>query len=577
MFFLLKEILRNTLLVRIIYVKLIFSGGEILPKELIYLLLFIGCILIVLKIVSRFQKRKLRQKIKQNWGEPPQARNQYGEEDLKRGAAKISQKTGSKMTVDDLTWKDLNMYEVFQEMNLTYSNIGAEFLYQRLRTISTQESFDLEPMIAYLAENPLVREEIQYHFANLGQIKSNQSYDYFNEKVEQAELTSLKFKVLPKIPFLSLILLFFSPALGIASLILSLLANTIIYLLYKFKLEVELSSMSYLVRSLAVAQSLSKLETPEREALEKNLLPVKKALKYGVFFRVKSGGELEVIMESLFAMLLLPFVSYQAVIKVFVKNQEALWQVWSLLGKYEAACAILNYRTLYAHCIPEEQQEAGIQGTEVYHPLVKNPVKNPLSSQKTTLITGSNASGKSTYIKSVAINCLLAQTINTALAETFAYKRGNVRTSMGVSDNLFAGDSYFMAEIKSLKSMLKEVENHEFTYCFIDEILRGTNTIERISASVNTIQWLSHKKCLLFVATHDVELPIILAETCDNIYFSETVDEEGFYFDYQLKKGINKERNAIKLLDFLGFPKEITDQSKADIYYFEGEHTWEVK
>ena len=137
-------------------------------------------------------------------------------------------------------------------------------------------------------------------------------------------------------------------------------------------------------------------------------------------------------------------------------NQQAI-ALWELLGKLEIACAILNFRTyMPITCIPEFKRNGQRKGT--YHPLLTEAVMNDVDWQTNTLVTGSNASGKSTYVKSIAINCLLAQTIQTAVAESFTMEPGHVLTSMAVEDDLFEGDSYFVAEIKSIKRLLEQVQ-----------------------------------------------------------------------------------------------------------------------
>ncbi|MEG3033831.1 MAG: DNA mismatch repair protein MutS, partial [Enterococcus sp.] len=132
---------------------------------------------------------------------------------------------------------------------------------------------------------------------------------------------------------------------------------------------------------------------------------------------------------------------------------------------------------------PIFSEEIVVTGTEVYHPLLATPVPNEVNWTKNTLVTGSNASGKSTYVKSVAISCILSATIHTALATKFQLPFGHILTSMAVEDDIFEGDSYFVAETKSVKRVLDFAKTNVPCLCFIDEILKGTNTIERISAS----------------------------------------------------------------------------------------------
>ncbi|MGX6970305.1 MutS-related protein [Vagococcus bubulae] len=334
--------------------------------------------------------------------------------------------------------------------------------------------------------------------------------------------------------------------------------------------------LSYFVQTVSVSSKLTTISFMEKELkrLTKHLKPV---LRYGFFFRIKSGSDVEVLVESLSAMFLLPFLSFQMVDKTFRQYQKDLIELCLLLGKLDANCGVLNFRQMNESlwCFPEFHEEPTVEVEHLIPPLIDYPIANSFECYKTVLITGSNASGKSTFIKSLAISCVLSQTLNMALATSFKLRRGLVMSSMGISDSISQGDSYFMSEIKSLKEMIQQVETGIFSYCFIDEILRGTNTIERIGASANTIKWLSQRNCLLFVATHGIELPHILSNYCQMIYFSENIKDDSFEFDYKLKYGINTKRNAIKLLELVDFPKEITDEAIEDIAQFEETHHWD--
>ena len=118
-----------------------------------------------------------------------------------------------------------------------------------------------------------------------------------------------------------------------------------------------------------------------------------------------------------------------------------------------------------------------------------------------------------------------------------------------------------MAEAEALLRIIKALELNIPVFCPIDEIFRGTNPIERISASAEILKYINSKKSISIVATHDRELTEILKDNYEFFYFSEKVDNAGLKFDYKLKKGISKTRNAIKLLDFIGYPKEIIKSS----------------
>ena len=137
---------------------------------------------------------------------------------------------------------------------------------------------------------------------------------------------------------------------------------------------------------------------------------------------------------------------------------------------------------------------------------------------------------------------------------------------MAVHDDNISGDSYFITELNYLNRILSNLNNNRNTLCFIDEILRGTNTAERIAASIAVIKYLVQKKCIAIVATHDVELTEELKEDCDNYHFREVLVEGDVKFDYKLYQGPTTTRNAILLLERMGYPEEIIKTANNYIY-----------
>ena len=154
-------------------------------------------------------------------------------------------------------------------------------------------------------------------------------------------------------------------------------------------------------------------------------------------------------------------------------------------------------------------------------------------------------------MKALAINLILAQTIETATADAFSYRPGLVYTSMANADDVLSGDSYFMAELKSIRRLF-DIETHMPVYCFIDEIFKGTNTTERIAASESVLSYLNHQpEYRIVAATHDIEL-------------SELLKDE-IHFDYKIKKGKANTRNAIELLRITNFPNKIYKRAKDQV------------
>lgn len=545
------------------------------PKFLaIGIVLSVGAFFVILDL---FSKTKLRQLVRSQWGKIPRQIRLDKEESLKAAWQIEKQFHDWDSEIDDLTWYDLDMQAIFELINGTYSSIGSEALYQRLRNFHFNQTDDLEELIQFYQENPEIREKIQFHFAGLGKHNNNFTKQYIaNGKKEKLGNLGL-YVLLGLLPLISLILLVVIGPIGIFLLLGSILFNVIFYMTKKAKLETELESMRYLVQSISLANKLATIPTPRQAEIRENSIPLKSIAKWGFSFRVKSNSEADMLFEYLNLAFMIPFIAYNFVITRLSKYSQEAINLWSVLGEMEVAAAVLNFRTYFPISCQPEFAEGGIKAEDIYHPLVEYSVVNPVDWQRNTLVTGSNASGKSTYVKSIAISAILSQTINTAIAEQFTMQPGHVLTSMAVEDDILAGDSYFVAEIKSIKRLLSQVKKGARCYCFIDEILKGTNTIERIAASSSVVTWLADYPSLSFVATHDIELTEMLKKQCDNVHFEETVTEDrGITFDYVLKQGPSVTRNAIALLKVMDYPEKIVDQAQKEARYFDEQRTWPI-
>ena len=525
-------------------------------------------------------KMKLKQRIQAEWGKLPRRKPKDSEESLQ--TAYQYKQSKKDLLIDQITWTDLDLFEVFERLNLTYSSIGSEALYAALRAYNLNDTDlkKLEETIAYFDAHPTERMNTSYRFAQLGKKDFNYAEAQINQQMTNPLNYPFIYALLGILPLIGLLLTFLNPIVGVVLLIASLCLNTLVYLIKKSQIETELAAMNYLVQGIALGHSLSKKAIPRQSEMATAVQPFKSLLKLSFAFRVKSGGDSEMLLEMLSAAFLIPFISYSQVVhKVNTHNKEVK-QLWEILGHLEVAIAVLNLRLVYKEnwCLPEFCEEEKVTSQNMIHPLLDQPVPNPINWKKSTLITGSNASGKSTYVRGVALNCLLAQTLNTCLATRFTLKPGLVISSMGVQDSVIEGDSYFIAELKSLKRLIRHVQSGTFCYSFIDEILKGTNTIERIAASSSTIEWLTTQHQLAFVATHDIELPQILGNHCDNIHFEESVSkEEGVSFDYLIKEGVATSRNAIKLIESMKFPPFIIEDAFKQAQNFDENKTWVPK
>lgn len=538
----------------------------------IALIVIVIAVIIALDIWNRI---KLRRYVQRAWGKLPRQPRFDKEDSLKKAWLIEKNFHHYESEIDDITWYDLDGFALFEAVNLTYSSVGSEALYQQLRNYQFEKDTQLTTLIDFFDQNSAAREQSQYTFARLGKQDHNFSKSYLAADASPSIGSLPLFICLGLLPIIGLLLFLIGIPQGLILTLISILFNTIYYSIKKARLETELNSMRYLVQTIASGNQIAKINTPLQQEIKDALKPLKNIPRFAISFRSKNGSDGDMLFEYINIFFMLPFISYQYVNHTLAKHRDAAVQLWNLLGKLEVAAAILNFRTYMPITCTPAFKEGPVTSSGSYHPLLKEAVMNDVAWGHNTLVTGANASGKSTYVKSIAINCWLSQTIQTAVAETFTLAPAHVITSMAVEDDLFKGDSYFVAEIKSIKRLLDQVATKERCYCFVDEILKGTNTVERIAASSSIIHWLSRYPSLAFVATHDIELTEILKQDCRNIHFSEQVTpDDGISFDYKVKSGPAKSRNAIALLGVLGYPKDIVDDAKEAAAIFDETRTW---
>ena len=258
----------------------------------------------------------------------------------------------------------------------------------------------------------------------------------------------------------------------------------------------------------------------------------------------------------------------------------------TITGQMETAIVIGSYRAYLGDgwCVPEfvteNSKKAFLQIRDAVHPLLTDPVANSINAQKSVLLTGSNASGKSTFLRTVGVCALLAQTIHTCPAKEYRAPLFYIYSSMSLKDDVQSGNSYYMAEVKSIKRILDQVQEagkeQMKVLCFVDEVLRGTNTVERISASTQILRMLARESVVCFAATHDGELTQLLQSVYDNYHFEEKMEQDDILFPYQLIKGPATTRNAIALLRILGYDPEIVSQAEEMAKRFLDSGEWSV-
>ena len=473
--------------------------------------------------------------------------------------------------IDDITANDLNMEDVLQLIDKSSSSVGKEYTKRALRTLLFDENAlkARSERARYLERNRDEAELLKKIFSSLGKTKKFSFYDYIFRLKELSDEGNGIHYILIGALLVSICLIFIYPVIGILALIAMICVNIALYFKYKARIEGYFMSLKYLISMICCAGSIlkkTKLDDASFCTLKEDLKVCADDLKSLKRFswlltNSVSGSVIDVVMDYIRMIFHVDIIRFNQMKKKALGHEDQIDLLYDRLGELELCLNISGYRKdLDKYCCPEFSNSLGIKAEGVYHPLIKEPVSNSINAKRSALFTGSNASGKSTFLKTLALNQIFSQTIYTCLASSFKTDFFKVLSSMALSDNILGNESYFVVEIKSLKRIFDELGDDP-VLCFIDEVLRGTNTKERIAASSQILKKLSASNALVFAATHDIELTDILSDHMDNLHFSETVKGSEVFFDYKIKDGPADSRNAIRLLEVYGFDSELIKEA----------------
>lgn len=555
-----------------------------MPGTTINLIIIIVVTMIVSSIWGNRKKlMKLRKSIGESWGK--QGTQKYSDDDLNlissyfRNTREIN---SNDFYIDDITWNDLGMDEVYKRINSNHSSVGEEYLYNMLRTpkLEVDSLKKIDELAEFFNSNEKERFNFSFSLARLGKNRSACISDFFNREWSSSNKL-LYYRGLSSLPLISVGLFFINTGLAILLLFSSLATNLYIHLKQSRENEYQMRRFNYLITAIRCADKILKMDV---ENVNKHFDGIKdsvnklKSLKNAYFNISENVGELDMIFDYIRMFLLSDVITIERLNSTIGKNNDDLKVIYNFLGAVDSAITIASYRVSLSYFTKptflKGNEEKYLRFEEIYHPLISNPVSNSCNVEKSLLITGSNASGKSTFLKTVAINSILAQTIFTCLARVYKSSFFKTYTSMALKDDLMEKESYYIVEIKSLKRILESIDENVPSLCFIDEILRGTNTVERISASSEVLNSLAKSNCISLSATHDVELTSILSQVFENYHFQEKIVGDEIIFDYKLYPGRTVTRNAIKLLSIMGYENSIVSRAEERAQKFLKEGIW---
>ena len=562
-----------------------------MKSEWMITLLMAGGILILCAAMIIWDKIRQRKwflrHLKQRWGTIPD--REYTQEELESISHYAKRNEGEQFMIDDITWNDLQMDEIFIRMNNTLSSCGEDVLYQILRQPQMDQNVldERERLIAYFQTHEEERIQVLTRVNEVKKIWKMSIADYIDALKDVDRRGRGKYPLLAGFSAAAIVATLIRPIPCMFLLLLMLCVSAVVHTRDSKKIEPYLNCFVCILRLLRAADQFEKLDNPEIQTYLDRIRAGRKKMKSfrrGAFLvastnSVQDGLE-AIIVSYLRIIFQVDFIKFYSMLKHVEGNEATIEDMYQAMGELDALIAVASFReSLPYYSQPEFVEANGREGAslkveKLYHPLIDDPVANSIQMQRGVLITGSNASGKSTFLKTIAINTILAQTVHTCIAKHYCGSFLKVLTSMALRDNLSGGESYYMVEIRSLKRILEECEKPEPVLCIVDEVLRGTNTIERIAASSQILHSLAKPKVLAMAATHDIELSYVLEKEYDNYHFEEEIQENDVVFDYKLRTGRAMTRNAIRLLAMIGYDPKIIEAAQESAKQFEETGVW---
>lgn len=244
------------------------------------------------------------------------------------------------------------------------------------------------------------------------------------------------------------------------------------------------------------------------------------------------------------------------------KNRDIVDNWFAMVSEMEVLCSLASIRFNNPQwCYPRfVSHHFTLNIVQAGHPLITEHqrVNNDFSLEgtgKIALVTGSNMAGKSTFLRTLGVNIVLAQCGAPVCADGMTISPVKLMSSMRIADNLAENTSTFYAELKKLKKIIDAVNRDEKVFILLDEILRGTNSLDRHTGSSALIAQFIRKKAVAVIATHDLQLARLQDQypsALINYHFDVQVEGEELYFDYKLKEDICTSMNASLLMKKIG-------------------------
>jgi len=549
---------------------IIFIGASV---DRIYywgLLILLPLMIISIKIYQRSTLQKLLSQLREDWGKEKEKDRNFSEiESFYRYST--TRPDDNDISIDDQTWSDMNMDDLYSRIERALTNPGECILYQILRAplLSDEILKKRNEIIRLFQTNKEIRENIQIGLLRMGKQKGNGITALVCEELPPSTPLRFLFSFLALLALISIIAV---PLLwGSAGIIVVILPLYLVNMLatnkVRRRLLFQLTAIRYLGAMIRLGKKIAAIKCPELSdycAELENATSATKKIARQTFLLFPEASVSSDIATLIYAHMDIYFLRevriFYSVLDEIHAHHKELRLIYRLIGELDAMQSVASYREgLTGYALPDfSDEELLLDIKDARHPLLPDAVPNSITIRERGItITGSNMAGKTTFLRTLGVNALLAQTIYTCLATSYTANYFRIFSLISETDSLIEGKSYYLVQAEQLLRMIRSSEKDVLTLCLIDEPLAGTNSSERIVASFEILRYLVNHKALAIVATHDLELAGKLEFGFKSYHFTDKVDQEGLSFDFKLRDGITSTSNAIRLLEYLGYPEGI--------------------
>lgn len=489
-----------------------------------------------------------------------------------RAAEREERGSSSTRDVTDRTWRDLGLDAVFAKLDRSVSMLGRQTLYRRLRRASDtpEEAARFDRKVRAFGSDARLRDQFREAVAPLDDDRA-------------AALAPLLWAEAPALPRGAALFPFATCATFLAAAVsvvwpVALLVfiglvigNIAIRLHLHNVMSVHADALATIAKLVNVADNAGSLESAELRADLETMraavaavAPWRRSLSWATLDAQALNEFAAMIVAYLNCFFLLDVNAYVSSLTLLRQGTSPLRRLFESIGELDAARSTASFRAgTPAWSTPAiGRRGSPVVLTAMVHPLVEDAVPNDVvltnrGQGQGWLVLGSNMSGKSTLLRAIALQAILAQSIATTTCEGYAAPPLLVRTLIHIEDDLLREKSHFYVEAESVRDMLVESHDDVDRLCIVDELFRGTNTQDRVAAGAAVLRGLHRRGVFVVAATHDAELLDLLAAELDPHFFTEQVTGGRIVFDYKLHAGRAAPRNALAVLALVGCPEDV--------------------